>query len=71
MQTIKNRIKVFNENTLSVLSYYGRLGKVHHVDGSGNIESSYKSVQKAIKPKLIFFYGMPCTGKSEAAKFLC
>lgn len=47
-ETIRNRLKVFNEQTSPVLGYYSKQDKVKDIDGMGSIDDVYDRVIKAL-----------------------
>jgi adenylate kinase family enzyme len=51
-----------------VIDFYKHLGKAKKINGEGDFESVFKQVQDALRPNVIFFYGPPCVGKTDAAK---
>lgn len=70
-ETIRTRIKVFNDNTRPALEFYSRFGKVHSISSIGSIEDVYSQVLLNLKKTLVFFYGAPSIGKTEFAKIMC
>ena len=46
---IRNRLKVFEKNTLPVLNHYKNSAKVIAVDGSGDIKDVNKSIMKQLE----------------------
>lgn len=61
------KLAQFSDNMHSLIDTYRILGKVRNIDASKSIEETYLSVQKQIKPNLIFFMGPPAVGKSSCA----
>eukprot|EP00825_Cyclidium_porcatum_P024772 TRINITY_DN2712_c0_g1_i1.p1 TRINITY_DN2712_c0_g1~~TRINITY_DN2712_c0_g1_i1.p1 ORF type:complete len:1021 (-),score=266.12 TRINITY_DN2712_c0_g1_i1:130-3192(-) len=68
-QQIQN-LSQFNQNLFELIDSYKILGKVQDVDASKSIEETYTTIQKIIKPNLIFFMGPPAVGKSTCAQEL-
>lgn len=53
-----------------MLDFYKHFGKVRTIDGNASIDEVYKRTREEIKPSLIFMFGPPCVGKTEAARRL-
>lgn len=70
-ETIRTRIKVFNDNTRPALDFYMRFGKVHSISSIGSIEDVYSQVLANLQKNLVFFYGPPCIRKTLLATNLC
>ena len=49
LQTIENRIKVYEDQTTPVMKYYDQQGKARYVDGMGSIEEIFARIEKVIK----------------------
>jgi adenylate kinase len=49
LQTIENRIKVYEDQTTPVMNYYDQQGKARYVDGMGSIEEIFERIKKVIK----------------------
>jgi adenylate kinase len=43
-EKIKNRIKVYNDETLPVASYYERQGKLSRIHGVGDIDEIFQKI---------------------------
>ncbi len=69
-ETIRNRIKNFDNLTKPVLDFYWRFGRVENINSVGEIEKIYSSLVPVLNPNIIYFYGAPCLGKSTVAKSL-
>ena len=49
-ETIKNRLKVYRENTFPLIDYYGKKGKLVTVKGDeGTIEDVFANIEKALQ----------------------
>ena len=48
METIENRIKVYENQTKPVMNYYDRQGKARYIDGMGSIEEIFERIRKVI-----------------------
>jgi adenylate kinase len=46
--TVRNRLKVYQEQTAPLIEYYRKKGKLVDVDGSGGIDAVYSQMVKAI-----------------------
>lgn len=49
LQTIENRIKVYEDQTTPVMNYYDQQGKAKYVDGMGSVEVIFTRIEKVIK----------------------
>ncbi len=47
--TVKNRLKVYRDNTLPLIEYYGNKGVLTTIPGIGSIDSIFDKVQKAVQ----------------------
>ena len=48
-ETVRNRLKVYRENTLPLIDYYGKKGKLVTIEGIGNINKIFDQVDKALQ----------------------
>ena len=48
LETIENRIKVYENQTRPVMNYYDKQGKARYVDGIGTIDEIFKRIEKVI-----------------------
>ncbi|MDD2627172.1 MAG: adenylate kinase [Candidatus Methanomethylophilus sp.] len=46
--TVKNRLEVYRKNTLPLVDYYKKAGKLTIIDGTGDIETIFDQVKKAL-----------------------
>ena len=46
--TVKNRLEVYRKNTLPLVDYYKKAGKLTVIDGTGDIETIFDQVKKAL-----------------------
>jgi adenylate kinase len=51
LQTIENRIKVYEDQTTPVMNYYDQQGKAKYVDGMGSIEEIFRRIEEVIANK--------------------
>lgn len=49
LQTIENRIKVYEDQTTPVMNYYDQQGKARYVDGMGTIDEIFQRIETVIK----------------------
>ncbi len=85
LPALKKRIDLYKKNTLPVLKYYEKKGKLITIDGSKSIENVNKEILKSLdkqliknhveawkkkKKAIIALVGMPGSGKSDAASYL-
>ena len=47
--TVRNRLKVYRENTFPLIAYYEAEGKLVTVKGTGDIDEIFAKVEKAIR----------------------
>jgi adenylate kinase len=47
-ETVRNRLKVYQEQTAPLIEYYRKKGKLVDIDGSGGIDAVYSQMVKAI-----------------------
>ena len=51
-KSIRHRLKVFNEQTAPLLSYYENLGVLHTVDASGTVSEIAERIEAIIQAEL-------------------
>ncbi len=49
LETIENRIRVYEDQTTPVMDYYDQQGKARYVDGMGSIEEIFSRIVKVIE----------------------
>jgi adenylate kinase len=49
LQTIENRIKVYEDQTTPVMHYYDQQEKARYIDGIGSVEEIFQRIEKVIK----------------------
>lgn len=47
--TVKNRLKVYRENTFPLIAYYDNIGKLVTIIGEGSIDEIFAKVKKAVQ----------------------
>ena len=47
-ETVKNRLKVYRENTMPLIKYYEKRGKLVTIEGVGSIDEIFEKVKKAV-----------------------
>jgi adenylate kinase len=47
-ETLKQRIRVYNEQTAPILPYYERAGRLQWIDGMASIDEVYRQLTKAL-----------------------
>jgi len=52
LETIENRIKVYEDQTTPVMEYYERQGKARKIDGIGSIGEIFERIVKVIELKM-------------------
>ncbi len=45
LETIKNRLKIYHQETAPLLNYYASKNRLINIDGNGDIESVYQQIQ--------------------------
>ena len=48
-ETIKNRLKVYKDQTSPLIAYYKKAGVLNEVDGSGTVEEVFKRIRGLVK----------------------
>lgn len=48
-ETVMNRLKVYRENTMPLIDYYGKKGTLVTIEGVGSIDDIFKKVEKAVQ----------------------
>jgi len=48
-ETIRERLRVFRENTAPVIDYYSRTGSLLRVDGSVGPEETYADIMESVR----------------------
>jgi len=47
-ETVRERLKVYRDNTFPLIEYYDKQGKLVNVDGKGNINEIYEAIEAAL-----------------------
>lgn len=47
---IKKRVQNFFDNTIPVIDYYNKIGKVRRIDATGEVNDIYEATRQAIIP---------------------
>ena len=69
-ETLRNRLKAFQECSSPVVDLYEKFGKVRRIDASEGINSVYEATKKAILPQIFFMIGSAKAGKSTLSNAL-
>ena len=69
-ETLKKRLRNFNDLSKPVVEMYARLGKVKHIDASKSVNEVFEATKKAMLPEIFFMIGPKGSGKSTIAKEL-
>lgn len=48
-ETVKNRLKVYGEQTQPLIDYYGEQGKLANIDAQGTIEENFEAIKKVLE----------------------
>jgi len=70
-ETIKKRIQQFFDQSMSVVEFYERFGKVRKIDATGSISEVYAQSKEAVLPQTELIIGTKGSGKTTVAKNLC
>jgi adenylate kinase len=46
--TVRERLKVYRDNTFPLIEYYDRKGKLVNIDGSGDINEIYEAIEESL-----------------------
>lgn len=69
-ETLKKRLRNFNELSKPVVQMYAKLGKVKHIDASKSVNEVFEETKKAMLPEIFFMIGPKGSGKSTIARKL-
>jgi len=64
---IKKRVQNFFDNTIPVIDYYNKIGKVRRIDATGEVNDIYEATRQAIIPQIMFVIGPKACGKTTIA----
>ena len=56
-ETIKVRVQTYFDQSMPVVNYYKKFGKVRHIDATGSIAEVYAQTKQAILPQCMFLLG--------------
>lgn len=62
-ETLRKRLKAFQDYSRPVVDLYKKFGKVRHIDASQSIAKVYEETRKAVLPQVHFILGPPRSGK--------
>lgn len=62
-ETLRKRLKAFQESSRPVVELYQKFGKVRHIDASQSIAKVYEETRKAVFPQVHCILGPPRSGK--------
>lgn len=63
-ETIIKRVENYFTQTVPVVDYYKKFGKVRHIDATGTIPEVYAKSKAAVLPQVMFMLGPKASGKS-------
>lgn len=63
-ETIKTRVQNYFDQSLPVVDFYKKFGKVRHIDATGSISEVYAQSKRAVLPQCMFVLGPKASGKS-------
>lgn len=69
-ETLKKRLRSFQELSKPVVDMYSRLGKVKRIDASKPVSEVFQQTKKAMLPQVFFMIGPKGCGKSTVAREL-
>lgn len=67
---IKKRIRNYLDQTLPVVDYYRKFGKVNEIDASGSIAEVYAASKRAVLPQCTCLLGPKASGKTTIGEAL-
>ncbi|HIJ00137.1 MAG: adenylate kinase [Candidatus Methanomethylophilaceae archaeon] len=47
-ETVRNRLKVYRENTYPLIEYYKKKGVLHNIDGKGDIKEIFENIRELL-----------------------
>lgn len=68
---IRNRLRVYAEESKPVVELYRQFGRVREVDGGRDLADVWADTRKAMLPQVSFMIGPNASGKRTLAKALC
>jgi len=63
-ETLKKRLRAFQELSKPVVDLYRKFGKVNYIDASASVEDVYQLTRQAMLPKIFYMVGPKCSGKT-------
>lgn len=69
-ETLRKRLKAFQESSRPVVDLYKKFGKVRQIDASQSIAKVYEETRKAVLPQVHFILGPPRSGKKTLGQKL-
>jgi adenylate kinase family enzyme len=69
-ETLKKRLKAFQDLSKPVVELYAKFGKVRTIDASFPIEEVYKKTREAMLPQIFWMIGPKCSGKTALGSAL-
>lgn len=63
-ETIKTRVQNYFDQSLPVVHFYKKFGKVRHIDATGSISEVYAQSKASVLPQCMFILGPKASGKS-------
>jgi adenylate kinase family enzyme len=69
-ETIKKRIQQYFDQSMPVVDYYRRFGKVRKIDATGSISEVYRQSKDAVLPQTTLVIGPKGSGKTTISKNL-
>lgn len=68
--TIKKRVQAYFDQSVPVIEFYQKFGKVFKIDATVGISEVYQQTKNAVIPQTTFIIGPKCSGKSTLASKL-
>lgn len=63
-ETLKKRLRAFNDLSKPVVDLYQKFGKVRRIYAGASIDKVYDETRKAMLPQIFYFIGPKCSGKT-------
>lgn len=69
-ETLKKRLRAFNDLSKPVADLYSKFGKVRRIYAGDSIDKVYQETRKAMLPQIFYLIGPKCSGKSSLGSAL-
>jgi adenylate kinase family enzyme len=69
-ETIKTRVQNYFDQSLPVVDFYKKFGKVIHINANGSIAEVYAQTKEGVLPQVMFMLGPKASGKTSIANLM-